>query len=375
MLLSRALRNVVVPGTVLAVSVFGLGCGRDKEGIYAGECRNGIDEDRDGRMDCADSDCAGSPDCAERSAPVAEELDDSSPVSDWDLPEVGDDTGMDADVRYSKEAIWRGVAAGIEHTCALRTDHTMACFGRPPTSMPEEDVTAGLDGTYGTVGSGQGFSCAIDALESDRDGIVACWGAPTYEATQPPAGGFASLALGYSHGCAQATDGSMACWGWAGHNATTPPTGVVVDYDLGYHFGCAVLEGGTLTCWGKDLFNGNVEPPSGTYASVDVGAMFGCALATVPGPVVCWGDNGLGQASPPADDFASISLGAGHGCGIRVDGTLACWGDNVRGQASPPESGGWIEVSAGAHHTCAVDEAGWMACWGWNESERSQPPE
>ncbi len=375
MLLSLAVRYRAAAGAVALITAAASGCGPDNEGINAGECRNGIDEDRDGRMDCADTDCAGSPDCAEPSESTPDARDDSSPVADWDLPEVGTDTGGDTAVRYSKTASWLQVAAGIEHTCALRGHHTMACFGRPPTALPDEDVTAGLDGTYGLVGSGQGFSCAIDSLDRARDGIVACWGAPTYEATQPPAGGFTSIALGYSHGCAQASDGSMGCWGWAGHEATTPPRERVLDYDLGYHFGCAVLEGGALTCWGKDLFNGNVDPPSGTYAAVDVGAMFGCALATIPGPAVCWGDDGLGQATPPTDEFTSISLGAGHGCGIRPDSSVVCWGDDVRGQASPPDSDGWVALSAGAHHTCAIDDEGWLACWGWNESERSQPPE
>ena len=351
------------------------GCVPDTEGIHAGECRNGIDEDRDQRLDCADPDCAKSPDCADREGSSEEVVDPSSPVADWDVPELEGDTGSDAGIRLSKQPIWRTVAAGAEHTCALRIDGTMACFGRPPTALPEEDVTTGLDGQFGVIGSGQGFSCAIDAAEPGAGGIVACWGAPTYEATQPPAGPHASLSLGYSHGCAQAVDGTMACWGWPGHGAIVPPAGTVLDYDLGYHFGCAVMGGGELACWGKDLFNGNVDPPAGVFASIDVGSMFGCALPSIPSEPVCWGENGLGQATPPAEAFVAVSLGSGHGCGIRPDGLLRCWGDDVHGQATPPETDGWVEVSAGAHHTCAVDDEGWLACWGWNESNRSLPPE
>lgn len=372
-----------VPSPVRAVAcVVGLaglalpGCGPDREGLEPGECSNGVDEDGDGRLDCADPDCAGAPDCAQGAGTGADTDPPDVPVGDFDdVPELTEDTGTDAGVRTSKSPVWADVAAGVEHTCALRLDGTMACFGRPPTDAPEEDVTLGLEGHWSLLASGQGFSCALDAEGDGEAGIVACWGAPTYEATQPPTGRFVSVSLGYSHGCALGESGSLDCWGWAGHGAIEPPAGPTAAYDLGYHFGCALDVEGTIGCWGKDLSNGNIEPPAGRFADLDVGAMFGCALPTVPGVPVCWGENGLGQASPPETELTVVSLGSGHGCGIRPDTTLVCWGDDVHGQATPPDGPGWVRVSAGAHHACAVDADGWLACWGWNESSRASPPE
>jgi hypothetical protein len=371
---SVVLRAAGVPAALVCAATLLAGCAPDREGIHAGECRNGIDEDRDNRMDCADPDCAGSPDCA---APEgsAEEVVDETPVADFDVPELLEDTGTEDAVRFSKSPVWREVAAGVEHTCALRVDGTMACFGRPPTSLPEEDVTVGLDGQFSSIDSGQGFSCALEPGMESEDGVVKCWGAPTYEATQPPLGMFRRMSLGYSHGCAQSGDGALECWGWAGHDALVPPAGDILDFDLGYHFGCAVMADTSIACWGKDLYNDNVVPPTGSFVSLDVGAMFGCALPSVPGELACWGEGGLGQTAPPAESFVAFSLGSGHGCGIRPDTTLACWGDDIHGQATPPDSDGWVSLSSGAHHTCATDQEGWMACWGWNESGRAQPPE
>jgi len=337
-----------------------------------------LDEDRDSLTDCADPDCAASPDCLADEAGEDGSAIDEPDIPDAnldDIPEVERDTATDSGVRFSKVATWKDVAAGVEHTCALRIDGTMACFGRPPTSDPREDVTEGLDGQWEAIGSGQGFSCALAAEPAGESGLIACWGAPTYEATQPPEGTFGSLSLGYSHGCARDGDGALSCWGWAGHSAIEPPSGDIRGFDLGYHFGCAIQSDESLVCWGKDLFNGNVSPPAGAFAAVDVGAMFGCALPAVPGVPTCWGDDGLGQATPPSEELVAISLGSGHGCGIRSDTTLVCWGDDIRGQASPPDGSGWVKLSSGAHHSCAVDRDGWMACWGWNESERSTPPE
>jgi len=363
----------LVPGVL---GLWAMGCGPDREGLNPGECSNGIDDDNDAVMDCADPDCKGSADCeTNHDSSGTTSVDTDVPVGDFDdIPEVHD-TGDDAQVRLSKVAHWKDVAAGVEHTCALRLDGSMACFGRPPTSDPREDVTLGLEGHWGQLGSGQGFSCALDAEAGAGEGIVACWGAPTYEATMPPDGLWTAVSLGYSHGCVQDRDGILDCWGWEGHGATEPPPEALQDFDLGYHFGCGIDPSNALTCWGKDLHNGNLSPASGSFVAVDVGAMFACALPSVPGVPVCWGEDGLGQATPPASELIDISLGSGHGCGLEAGGTIVCWGDDVHGQASPPEDDGWVQLSAGAHHTCAVDHEGWMACWGWNESERATPPE
>ena len=56
--MSRVLLMVLLAGTV--------GCGKkDIEGDKPGECTDKADNDADGKFDCDDSDCKGSPDCKE----------------------------------------------------------------------------------------------------------------------------------------------------------------------------------------------------------------------------------------------------------------------------------------------------------------------
>ena len=49
--------------TVLCLSCGGTEQVEDIEGDQPGECTDGADNDRDGKFDCDDSDCSGSPDC------------------------------------------------------------------------------------------------------------------------------------------------------------------------------------------------------------------------------------------------------------------------------------------------------------------------
>lgn len=58
------------------------------------------------------------------------------------------------------------VAAGNSHTCAIRTDGTIACWG-----VTSYGVTTPPSGTYISIASGDRYSCAITS-----GGIETCWG-------------------------------------------------------------------------------------------------------------------------------------------------------------------------------------------------------
>ena len=74
--------------TFLLVFVF-TGCGgkgsdtKDPEGVNAGDCSDGADNDADGKFDCDDSGCKGSPDCAEADADTDTDTDSDT---DTDTP-------------------------------------------------------------------------------------------------------------------------------------------------------------------------------------------------------------------------------------------------------------------------------------------------
>jgi alpha-tubulin suppressor-like RCC1 family protein len=81
------------------------------------------------------------------------------------------------------------LAAGQRHTCARRSDGTVACWG---------------DNTFGALGDGSVVSRPNAALVPGLTGVVA-------------------LAATFWGNCAARTDGSVVCWGYnVGADVTLP---------------------------------------------------------------------------------------------------------------------------------------------------------
>ena len=132
---------------------------------------------------------------------------------------------------------------------------------------------------------------------------------------------------------------------------------------------------------------------------VSAGTYHTCGVKT-DGTLACWGDNSYGQRPRPRGTFTAVSAGSLHTCGVKTDGTLACWGSNGYGQATAPERhlhrsqrrrrltpagqdrrhAGLLgqqrgqpdnlperhlhPVSAGTLHACGLQTDGTLACWG-----------
>ena len=93
------------------------------------------------------------------------------------------------------------VSVGFEHTCALRVNQDVACWGE----NGEGQAPARVSGPFIAVAAGEHATCAIRVNQD-----LACWGA-----SDPPAsvrGPFASVSVGAST-CALRTDSRMTCWG------------------------------------------------------------------------------------------------------------------------------------------------------------------
>ena len=58
------------------------------------------------------------------------------------------------------------------------------------------------------MSAGYDHSCAIR-----EDGTLACFGDDLYGQATPPAGTFEELSAGYHHNCAVRSNGAFACWG------------------------------------------------------------------------------------------------------------------------------------------------------------------
>lgn len=171
------------------------------------------------------------------------------------------------------------VAVGASHTCAVREDRTLSCWGNN--------------------GSGQLGDGTTD--DSRRPTGV------------PGVTGVAQLVAGVHHTCARFVDGTVSCWGWnrngqLGDGTTldrlTPvTTGLsgVTAITAGNEHTCAVLAGGVATCWGKNdaaqVGDGTMESPRvtptlvrdlGPSVALAAGGATTCALRAT-GAILCWG--------------------------------------------------------------------------------------
>lgn len=253
------------------------------------------------------------------------------------------------------------ISAGGNHTCAIRSDDSIACWGWDRYGQSALPL-----GSFESVGVGGRHTCAIRS-----DASVACWGDDGDGQASPPSGSFVAISAAEENTCAiYGDDGSVSCWGWNYAGQSSPPPGAFETVSAGDSHTCGIRDDNSVACWGYDGYGG-ASPPSGAFNAVSAGDLYSCGIRS-DASVACWGENGVGQASPPSGAFKAISAGGSHTCAIRDDDSIACWGDNGDGQASPP-SGSFKSVSAGGSHTCGIRDDDSVACWGAGSGTQSTP--
>ena len=262
------------------------------------------------------------------------------------------------------------IAAGGFHTCGLRSDGTVRCWGSDGS------------GELGDGGSLGGTSYVPATVVHDADA----------DATTPlvALSGVTAVTSGEYHSCAViGATGAVKCWGHngfgqLGNGATLPGTSSAfavavtglpdgshkaVAVTAGESHTCAVLDDNTVRCWGQDFFGqlGNNASGAGTDSSTPVKAK-----RDIDGSAATPGD--LGDLV----NVTAISAGQFHTCARIVGGTVRCWGQNGRGQlgdnstddrkvAFPvPGLSNVRGVTSGGFHTCVLTTGNAMKCWGYN---------
>lgn len=284
------------------------------------------------------------------------------------------------------------LALGQFHSCALRSDGSLRCWGDArdgqlgngktatqsyaspvevdPSVQPAAYVSAGEDHTCavkspeGSVwcwGSNQGLQLGVGGAKEPGP-VELPWATPQ---AQPAV----AVAAGIAHSCALGSWGAR-CWGRCESgqlgSGSCPVLGVnvaspvewkadILELGVGLAHTCAVPAVGKLHCWGNNEVGQlgtppgqNQETPAPTQViaqHVAVGAAHTCALMN--GVVACWGNNDQAQLGAPGPwtpaptkvalegDATSLAAGYAHTCAVLGDGRVSCWGSNLYGQLGP----------------------------------------
>jgi alpha-tubulin suppressor-like RCC1 family protein len=289
------------------------------------------------------------------------------------------------------------IESGYEHSCALRSNGTISCWGYNSsgqlgigsTSVRQFPVIVSGISNAVDISVGNDITCA---LLSDK--TVKCWGpnghgtvgdGTTTARTAPVQvlniNTASKIYVGSITACALLDDGTLMCWGYNGAGrmlgdgtSTSRSTPVVVangitnilDISIGTYHICAVVQDGAdekVKCWGENgygqLGNGNTTL---SYTPVDVLGInnavkvsvynySGCALLS-DGTVKCWGYNNSGElgngttvnSSSPVlvsgiTNAIHILVDAGSACAILSDYSVKCWGANIHGRFLDGTSG------------------------------------
>lgn len=288
-------------------------------------------------------------------------------------------------VALTASSVVPGLALGSSHSCAIRSDGTLRCWGSNinygevgdggSANRASPVAVAGLP-TAKAVASAYLHACAIDSA-----GATKCWGAnvfgglgdgTTVDSNVPVtvsglSNDVVDIATGAYHSCALRSNGSVACWGYNSSgqlgvgdndNRTTPVDVInlgaaVVQLAAGGNQTCALLADGKLKCWGAArIGDGTITSRNlpthivalgGTVARVAVGTSNICALL-VGGGIQCWGSNGAGQLGdgtttaralpttvPGVTNATTVSTNGSETC-VVASGGAQCWGSGIYGK-------------------------------------------
>lgn len=270
----------------------------------------------------------------------------------------------------------KAVSAGGVHTCALRDDNAVLCWGYSGDGRlgyPARNDIGLVDvpGTVGPVDLGPGRTAK-------------------------------AISAGGAHSCAILDDDTVRCWGFGfdgrlGYNDTEsigndeqPSTAGPIDFGAddrvkaittGGAHSCAILFDDTVRCWG---FGNNGRLGYGNTDYVGRGCVINgtqcIETPDAPSPAsvgpVSLGDGRTAKA---------ISAGEAHTCAILDNDTLRCWGSGSSGRLGYgsstsigdnelPSTAGPVNlgmgrtaraIDAGGSHTCAVLDDGNVRCWGF----------
>jgi alpha-tubulin suppressor-like RCC1 family protein/endonuclease/exonuclease/phosphatase family metal-dependent hydrolase len=239
-------------------------------------------------------------------------------------------------VQVGSGLVWKQVATSWFNTCAIDSTEALYCWGqnlrgaagvgKASRVVPTPRLVGATTDRWVDVSSGGWHTCAVRG-----DGSMWCWGQNSFgqvgtgkEGNQAApaqvgtATNWRSVSTSWGHTCGVTTNGELWCWG------------LNKDGQIGV---------GTR----DDAWAPQRVAPGTVWTAVAAGDANTCALDS-DGKAWCWGGNRYGQlgvgAAPTSTvpiqatavpSLTSISAGWMHGCGL--SGSVpTCWGSNEAGQ-------------------------------------------
>ena len=297
--------------------------------------------------------------------------------------------------------VFDAITAGGSHTCGLRGNGTVACWGdntydqAPRNPTPSATVTptpTPLPGRYTQISAGRLHTCGVRS-----NGTIHCWGDNGRGQSSPPEGEFLQVSAGGVHSCGVKADSTIVCWGSSA--VPSPPAEQRFSaVSTGDAHACGITvpgenEKNRVVCWGAPGVGRTDDYSASRYSSrynvetVTSGDNHNCAVWS--SYTHCWGSNEFGQLSADSGS-AAVTAGSKHTCWLSRDGTVGCRGNNTSGQSTVPAAAEgafdqatytYSAITAGGAHTCAIDAdgnaeqtRGAARCWGNNLDGQSTPP-
>ena len=150
------------------------------------------------------------------------------------------------------------------------------------------------------IAAGSHHTCAVKV-----NGDLVCFGSKKFGKCNVPSdlGPVVAAAAGHYHTCAVRANGDLVCFGDNHRGQCDVPEdfGPVVAVAAGYSHTCALGAKGELICFGDNCDGQcNVPPNLGPVVAVAAGFSHTCALG-VKGDLICFGDHQFGQCDVPVD--------------------------------------------------------------------------
>ena len=158
------------------------------------------------------------------------------------------------------------VSAGWLHSCGVRTDGTVECWGFNggslavfSTGLVSSRYLGQADaplGDFTSVSAGATHSCGLRT-----DGIIECWGYRGSTAltqicggrSDAPSGEFISVSAGRRNSCGVHVGGKIECWGSNKYGQSDAPLGEFTSVSTLDRHSCGVHANGSIECWGADI--------------------------------------------------------------------------------------------------------------------------